>query len=673
MKLSVVVVAYDMARELPRTLRSLSPGYQREIAAADYEVIVVDNGSPEPFDLAAVEGLPAHWRLIRVPDAPPSPAHAMNLGLREATGEVVGMMIDGARMATPGLLHFALAGVGLAPRAVVTTLSWNIGWDSVQFFGLAGGYSQRREDELLEGIDWLSDGYRMFEIGAPTVSSAQGWFQDLAESNALFMRSELWHELGGADERFDLPAGGFVNLDMLRRALEMPDTSQVVLLGEATFHQIHGDLDKRGDLDDALDRGARWRAQYEEITGREWLNGKSQRPRIHVGTLPRPVLTYVAKAALEPLRNRPHPLGEGFDPSLWSAHKNQPTGVRLTDQVVELARRQFRWRHHESAAAVCRAARARLGDVPELIRILSLSSAWLTPGPTAAPVRVDVHCALGELHELFGETVQAESEFKAALAIDGASGRAAGGLARLRMPGPDYTALLANLHEHLQPQIYLEIGVATGATIVLAKPPTEAIGVDPSIKVETTIGTTSHLFPLLSDDFFAGGHAARILGARRIDFAFIDGLHHFDQVLRDVANVERWSTPETVIVLHDTVPVDERSQERDRSTSFWTGDVWKAMAALRSVRPDLDMFTAAVWPSGLTFLTNLDPTSTVLTDKLDRTIATYLDLGYADVAARLPELLELVPGDWPTVLGRLERARDRSTLVSAGVDSLNGS
>ena len=36
--LSVVVVAYDMARELPRTLRSLAPGYQRGIAADEYEV-----------------------------------------------------------------------------------------------------------------------------------------------------------------------------------------------------------------------------------------------------------------------------------------------------------------------------------------------------------------------------------------------------------------------------------------------------------------------------------------------------------------------------------------------------------------------------------------------------------------------------------------------------------
>jgi hypothetical protein len=39
-----------MARELPRTIRSLSPIMQRGIDPADVEVILIDNGSTEPFD-----------------------------------------------------------------------------------------------------------------------------------------------------------------------------------------------------------------------------------------------------------------------------------------------------------------------------------------------------------------------------------------------------------------------------------------------------------------------------------------------------------------------------------------------------------------------------------------------------------------------------------------------
>ena len=95
---SVVVVIYNMAREAPRTLYSLSAAYQRHINADDYEVIVIDNGSSPPFDPKVIEGLTGRFRLIRINPAPPSPAHAINRGIAEAQGEIVGVMIDGARV-----------------------------------------------------------------------------------------------------------------------------------------------------------------------------------------------------------------------------------------------------------------------------------------------------------------------------------------------------------------------------------------------------------------------------------------------------------------------------------------------------------------------------------------------------------------------------------------------
>src|ERR1700722_2871704 len=102
---SVVVVVYNMAREAPRTLHSLSADYQRHIDPGDYEVIVVDNGSQPAFDGRLLDGVAGNFRLIRVDSASPSPAHAANRGLAEARGKIIGMMIDGARMVTPGLLH----------------------------------------------------------------------------------------------------------------------------------------------------------------------------------------------------------------------------------------------------------------------------------------------------------------------------------------------------------------------------------------------------------------------------------------------------------------------------------------------------------------------------------------------------------------------------------------
>jgi hypothetical protein len=62
-----------MARELPRTLRSLAPGYQRGIEPDEYEVIVVDNGSPAPLDAAMLDAFPGVLRHTRVEPAPPYP------------------------------------------------------------------------------------------------------------------------------------------------------------------------------------------------------------------------------------------------------------------------------------------------------------------------------------------------------------------------------------------------------------------------------------------------------------------------------------------------------------------------------------------------------------------------------------------------------------------------
>ena len=57
MKLSVILVAYDMAREIPRTLESLSRSYQERAENLEYEVLLLDNGSPVPLDEASWSGL----------------------------------------------------------------------------------------------------------------------------------------------------------------------------------------------------------------------------------------------------------------------------------------------------------------------------------------------------------------------------------------------------------------------------------------------------------------------------------------------------------------------------------------------------------------------------------------------------------------------------------------
>jgi glycosyltransferase involved in cell wall biosynthesis len=259
--ISLVVIAYNMARELPRTLTSLMPPYQREIETVDYEVIVVDNGSQPPVEQPSDPRV----RLVRVTDPQPSPARAVNRGISESRADLVGVMIDGARLASPGLIATAQRGAKLDPRAVVATLGFHLGPDA-QGRSVRAGYTREREDELLASVEWQADGYRLFEIAAFAESSRDGWFMPIAESNAIFMRRALWDALGGYDERFVSSGGGLVNLDLYERALALPDSQLVMMLGEGTFHQLHGGAATNAPVS----RWDEFHAEYATIRGREF-------------------------------------------------------------------------------------------------------------------------------------------------------------------------------------------------------------------------------------------------------------------------------------------------------------------------------------------------------------------------------------------------------------------
>jgi glycosyltransferase involved in cell wall biosynthesis len=240
-KATLVVAAYNMARELPRTVRSLSPAMQVGVDAEDYEIIVVDNGSTRPFDEAACRAWGADLVIHRITpgQASVSPCAAINAGIAAARGELIGVLVDGARMASPGLVGMALKAGRLSERAVILTLSFHLG-PKVQMQSLREGYDQAVEDRLLEDAAWTEDGYRLFDISVFAGNSAGGWFRPMRESNAVFMRRALWDEIGGLDERFVAPGGGFVNLDLLARAVALPGAEMITLLGEGTFHQVHG-------------------------------------------------------------------------------------------------------------------------------------------------------------------------------------------------------------------------------------------------------------------------------------------------------------------------------------------------------------------------------------------------------------------------------------------------
>ncbi len=87
-----------------------------------------------------------------------------------------------------------------------------------------------------------------------------------------------------------------------------------------------------------------------------------------------------------------------------------------------------------------------------------------------------------------------------------------------------------------------------------------------------------------SDEYFNS-----ILSDIKFDIIFIDGLHHNDQVLKDIDNSLKHLNKNGTIICHDCLPTTRKMQERNDHGGEWCGDVWKAVAKLRKERVDLDI------------------------------------------------------------------------------------
>jgi cephalosporin hydroxylase len=283
--LTMVVVFYNMKREAARTLQSLSRSYQEGIDDLSYEVIAIDNGSDpdQRLDEQFVTAFGPEFRFVDMgDDAKPSPVFALNRGIELGNGRNYGLMIDGAHVVTPGVLRYAMMGLRTYAPAMVATQQWYIG-PGQQAEAMESGYDQAYEDDLFEKIAWPRAGYRLFEIGS--FVGERDWFDGVWESNCLFVPRPVLQQVGGFDETFDVAGGSYANLELYERIGNTPDLTVCSMLGEGSFHQMHGGTTT--NQADPVERRARvfgYGREYAELRGRPFKGpGK---PLHYVGRLP---------------------------------------------------------------------------------------------------------------------------------------------------------------------------------------------------------------------------------------------------------------------------------------------------------------------------------------------------------------------------------------------------
>lgn len=217
----------------------------------------------------------------------------------------------------------------------------------------------------------------------------------------------------------------------------------------------------------------------------------------------------------------------------------------------------------------------------------------------------------------------------------------------------DRVELLQRLIDATGARVYLEIGVKRGATFLrIAAPRKVAVDPRPMLSRRARLRAVlrdprnlrSRVYAQPSDEFFA--HPPRWLAARGIDVAFVDGLHTYEQSLRDVEHCLARLAPGGVVVLHDCNPADPAAGEASEGPPVrdggWSGDVWKTIVHLRALRRDVAAFVVDA-DCGLGVVTRgrSDAPPALSADDVAA-------LGYDDLDAARRELLDLRP---PAALG----------------------
>ena len=105
------------------------------------------------------------------------------------------------------------------------------------------------------------------------------------------------------------------------------------------------------------------------------------------------------------------------------------------------------------------------------------------------------------------------------------------------------------------------------------------ITIDKKIGVDPASGGTVRD---TSDNFFKKNNT-------KFDIIFIDGLHEYQQVKKDITNSLWFLNDNGVVFLHDCIPTHFIYQASPRATIVWNGDVWKNIVESRT-KSEIDTY-----------------------------------------------------------------------------------
>ena len=138
---------------------------------------------------------------------------------------------------------------------------------------------------------------------------------------------------------------------------------------------------------------------------------------------------------------------------------------------------------------------------------------------------------------------------------------------------PTRFQIIQKIIDYKKYKSYLEIGCDRNQSF-------SNISIDRRVGVDPVEGGTHKM---TSDDFFLNNKD-------NFNLIFIDGLHEYSQVMKDIHNSLNCLTEDGIIILHDCLPRTIWNQVYPRINSDWNGDVWKAIVECRTYK-NIDTYT----------------------------------------------------------------------------------